>query len=525
MKWRCLGSHSWIILSGCFLFALSLLISIGFSGETFADKGHEQAGKKSSLTPKKASGDNDGRDKAPEGHSAKEEAHQDRIGAGGRHGHREVQKRLTTHQEKGFQLISALHCNACHYISSEFEHGVGHRGGHAGVAPDLTNLGDKFRPGWLFEFLQKPHIIRPWLKIRMPNFRLTEQEIVALVWHISKDMVGKSPRFLPAVELSSAERKTFLKAGKKLMSAEYFDCWSCHQKGQKKPEGLIEGWAPDLEISSQRLRPDWIVQWLQAPQKLVPGTKMPTYFEGPDSGPDEILGGDETKQVYAIVEYILSLSPVRGESSAYATAKNWHPEATREWGGELMSELNCAGCHDVGGMHERLEAGPPLAHEGSRVRKEWLVGFLKDPSQIRPIGYTGGRSARMPSFRLTHEEAEALAEFLMTLKDKRVHEHAKPQAVQKVKTKKGARLFASLRCEACHQMNGQLERNVPPRFRGPNLAHAGRRLKEDHLKLWLAGDVTRSGSNLEMDAHPVVPAMDLTRKQIQELSAYLTTLK
>ncbi|MFB3062348.1 MAG: c-type cytochrome [Candidatus Binatia bacterium] len=525
MKWRCLGSHRWIILSGCFLFAFVLLVSIDFSGGTSVDEGHEQAGKKSFPTSKKTSGDHDGKDEAPGGHSAQEETHQGHTGAGGRHRYGEVPEGLSPLLEKGFQLMSDLHCNACHYISPGLEHGADHGGVHAAVAPDLTNLGDKFRPGWLFEFLQKPHIIRPWLKIRMPDFRLTGQEAVALVWHISKDMMGKRRRFLPAVELSSAERKTFFEAGKKLMSAEYFDCWSCHQKGKKKPEGLTEGWAPDLEISSQRLRPDWIVQWLQAPQKLVPGTKMPTYFEGPDSGPDEILGGDETKQTYAIVEYILSLSPVRGESSAYVAAKNRHPEATREWGGELMSELNCAGCHDVGGMHERLEAGPPLAHEGSRVRKEWLVGFLKDPSQIRPIGYTGGRSARMPSFRLTHEEAEALAEFLMTLKDKRVHEHAKPQAVQKVKTKKGARLFASLRCEACHPMNGQLERNVPPRFRGPNLAHAGRRLKEDHLKLWLAGDVTRSGSNLEMDAHPVVPAMDLTRKQIQELSAYLTTLK
>jgi len=191
------------------------------------------------------------------------------------------------------------------------------------------------------------------------------------------------------------------------MSAEYFDCWSCHQKGEKKPEGPMEGWAPDLEISSQRLRRDWIVQWLRDPQKLMPGTKMPTYFEGSDSGPDEILGGDETKQIVAIVEYVLSLRSSPEKLSTYAAAKKRHPGATRAWGARLMSELNCAGCHDVGGMHERLEAGPPLAHEGSRVHKEWLAEFLKNPSQIRPIGYTKGHSSRMPTFRLSNEEAEA----------------------------------------------------------------------------------------------------------------------
>jgi len=96
-------------------------------------------------------------------------------------------------------------------------------------------------------------------------------------------MVGVSQPSLPSIKLSPAKQKAFLKAGKKLMSAEYFDCWSCHQKGERKPEGPMEGWAPDLEISSQRLRRDWIVQWLRDPQKLMPGTKMPTYFEGSDS--------------------------------------------------------------------------------------------------------------------------------------------------------------------------------------------------------------------------------------------------
>jgi len=504
-------------------FILFLIISIGFSGRADADEGHGQSGEKSSPTAMK---DADGRhvmDMAPGGHSTKEKAHGPGMSTAGGHG--EVPKGLTPLQQKGSLLISSLHCNACHYVGPELEHGAGHSGGHGGVAPDLTNLGDKFQPSWLFEFLRKPHTIRPWLKIRMPDFRLTEQEAVALVRHISKDMVGTNRPSLPSVKLSSAEQKTFLEAGKKLMSTEYFDCWSCHQKGEKKPEGPTEGWAPDLEISSRRLRRDWIVQWLQDPQKLMPGTKMPKYFEGPDSGPDEILGGDEAKQTNAIVEYILSLSPPQGKPSAYAAAKRRYPKATRVRGARLMNELNCSGCHDVGGMHERLEAGPPLAHEGSRVRKKWLAEFLKNPSQIRPMGYTKGHSSRMPNFRLTNEEAESVAEFLMTLKDKRMGEHEKPHADEKAMAKRGARLFARLRCRACHQINGQPEKSVPQRFGGPNLAHAGRRLKEDHLRLWLIGDVTRSGSNLEMDAHPLVPAMGLTQKQIEELSAYVVTLK
>ncbi len=195
------------ILSGCFFFILFLMISTGLSGVVVADEGHAHGGKKSSPTAKKAVDDHYGMDKTPGGHSAKEEGHGPDMSAAGGHGN--VSKRLTSRQEKGFRLISTLHCNACHYIAPELEHGAGHGEGHAAVAPDLTNLGDKFRSGWLFEFLQKPHTIRPWLKIRMPDFRLTEQEATALVQHISKDMVGASQPSLPSIKLSPAKQKAF----------------------------------------------------------------------------------------------------------------------------------------------------------------------------------------------------------------------------------------------------------------------------------------------------------------------------
>jgi hypothetical protein len=34
---------------------------------------------------------------------------------------------------------------------------------------------------------------------------------------------------------------------------------------------------------------------------------MPSYFLDEDSGPDDILGGDEQKQIVALQEYLLSL--------------------------------------------------------------------------------------------------------------------------------------------------------------------------------------------------------------------------
>ncbi len=36
---------------------------------------------------------------------------------------------------------------------------------------------------------------------------------------------------------------------------------------------------------------------------------MPSYFLDEFSGPDEILGGDEQRQILALREYLLSLGP------------------------------------------------------------------------------------------------------------------------------------------------------------------------------------------------------------------------
>src|SRR5206468_2272097 len=53
---------------------------------------------------------------------------------------------------------------------------------------------------------------------------------------------------------------TEIAAAKRLVSRDYLNCFSCHQQGARKPEGPPEGWAPDLALARERLRPDWIVK-------------------------------------------------------------------------------------------------------------------------------------------------------------------------------------------------------------------------------------------------------------------------
>ena len=95
-----------------------------------------------------------------------------------------------------------------------------------------------------------------------------------------------------------------IEAAKILVSKDYFNCFSCHVQGGRTPEGPKEGWAPDLAMARQRLNPNWILKWIKDPQKLQPGTKMPSFYPG---GPDDVLGGKEDLQIQALRDYLLTL--------------------------------------------------------------------------------------------------------------------------------------------------------------------------------------------------------------------------
>jgi mono/diheme cytochrome c family protein len=200
----------------------------------------------------------------------------------------------------GRRDVNFRNCVGCHIIED--------RGGFVRrfYPPDQINLappilngeGAKVQPEWLFSFLQSPTPIRPWLKIRMPTFHVDNHEGDTLVDYFTSmadlqvPFVYLNTNLIPAADLE---------AGAKLMTKDYFNCFSCHQQGDKHPEGPSEGWAPDLGLAHARLNPEWIPVWLKDPQKIQPGTKMPSFYPG---GPDDILKGNEDEQRKALRDYI-----------------------------------------------------------------------------------------------------------------------------------------------------------------------------------------------------------------------------
>jgi mono/diheme cytochrome c family protein len=167
------------------------------------------------------------------------------------------------------------------------------------VPPPLTDVGHKLRTPWLRQVLVQAGRGRPWMGLRMPQF--------------GEDHVGKLPEMLAAldgVEPDEQVRQAPLtaariEAGRQLVGKSAFGCISCHDLAGIANTGTR---GPDLAGMNQRVRYDWYRRWLEQPQRMQPGTRMPSVFSQGKSLFDKLLAGDGDAQAEAMWAY-LSLGP------------------------------------------------------------------------------------------------------------------------------------------------------------------------------------------------------------------------
>lgn len=220
-----------------------------------------------------------------------------------------------TEVARGQRLVRDRNCRGCHIIEETggairpsvakvymAEQGLSEEDALAFSPPALQGEGAKTQPNWLFGFLKGPVPIRPWLSVRMPTFGFPDEESTDIVKYFSA--LDRQPfpyETIPPKQMTAEEAQ----AAQKLFSKDYFSCLICHQQGAIKPLGDPSRWAPDLVNARDRLRPKWIVTWLHDPQKIQPGTRMPTFFSDPSGVPQDILKGDMERQIQALVDYIV----------------------------------------------------------------------------------------------------------------------------------------------------------------------------------------------------------------------------
>ncbi|MBI4483241.1 MAG: c-type cytochrome [Acidobacteria bacterium] len=205
--------------------------------------------------------------------------------------------------EAGRRLIKSRNCQACHVLENT--------GGDifatiadSGLRPPILEPeGEKVKSEWLFRFLKEPSPIRPWLKVRMPTFDFTDTELNNIVTYFA----SRHHQVFPYVTYDYRFPPEQVAAGRHLFTV--MRCLNCHFTGTVPAGVSAEDLAPDLTMARERLRPDWIVRWMEDPQKIQPGTRMPTYYpEGKVADQLQgILKGDAGQQILAMRDYVLTL--------------------------------------------------------------------------------------------------------------------------------------------------------------------------------------------------------------------------
>lgn len=230
---------------------------------------------------------------------------------------------------------------------------------------------------------------------------------------------------------------------------------------------------PDLSHVATKLQPGFAQQWIYNPRQFRPSTWMPHFFMQENNGAgsendfDPDPDGRNRAEVAAMTHYLFSLST------------DWQSEplpqgltANAENGRALFATVGCLGCHaslsefgetwiradlehkgktpaqaqadyDAMTYNQRVQyavenfvsdrdtifspdevrfdpekpynepiftrIGPELSAMGTKTTVEWLYAWLRDP-----IKYSS--DTRMPSLRLTEQEALDIAAYLVSLK-------------------------------------------------------------------------------------------------------------
>ena len=124
-------------------------------------------------------------------------------------------------------------------------------------------------------------------------------------------------------------------------------------------------------------------------------------------------------------------------------------------GRKLIEESNCVACHKLEGYSKQWVPG--LDGIGSKVNRNWLVRWLKNPR-----GYFA--KAKMPNFLLSDEDANLLADFLMTFKSfgseavlEPIPKKLTPASASDLEklVELGSTRFREARCISCHPINGK----------------------------------------------------------------------
>jgi len=214
--------------------------------------------------------------------------------------------RLRQEQLGQQRLLAEHHCLACH--QRDESQGLAERlpavaAAHPNLAPSLPamtpppliSVGDKLYDEAIRDALLRKSVRRDYLLVQMPQFRLDDVELQALIdYFVVADRVPPRPDHDQA---ATTDPLLLHAVGSRLVTAGGFGCTSCHQVGQAQPsKAPINARGPTLTMLGQRVRREWFDRFIRNPLRVVPRMEMPSIQVAVGG----VLGDDLPTQLNAV---------------------------------------------------------------------------------------------------------------------------------------------------------------------------------------------------------------------------------
>lgn len=204
----------------------------------------------------------------------------------------------------------------------------------------------------------------------------------------------------------------FAADGKTILGKE---CVSCHNLTGPAPQTLKELWArkgPDLFYAGNKYREQWLISWLQKPQRIRPAGEF--YEDHIKHGEKRDVVDESTLKDHmalskddatAVASELMKLKP----HNDLISKEKIEPGTISEFMGEMVFDkfLGCMACHryepDEGGL-----SGPELYTVAKRLQPEFIASYIRSPQAWDPKIW-------MPNKHVSEDNIQKLVRFFSVL--------------------------------------------------------------------------------------------------------------
>ncbi len=389
---------------------------------------------------------------------------------------------------QGKKLVESVGCKACHAIGEDTRVREA-RGTSFDIAPELTRVGSKVGPDWMFDWIRNPRHYNPTTK--MPSLRLTDAEARDIVAYLSglRDERSLEAR---AIDLDSPDK---IRRGEGIVRE--YGCNGCHVIPGLEKEGRVSvslsnfgrKKVEEMDFGDAHVHHTWF-DWVE--NKL----KNSRVFETdriPQKMPVFAFNDVEIKLLRMFL-----LSQTKEEPDKKFVQAFDRKQQNIEAGRRLATMYNCQQCHqleDAGAyigatLEDPAFLPPPITGEGAKVQEPWLYSFLENPSTVgRPNSIRPWIATRMPTFHFSQKEISGLTQYFLGLSNQHLEMRNYTDFEPNAETLPvGRMIFNDFQCAKCHPSGDGAPKGgeVSTSDLAPNLAKARSRLKPEWIVEWLA---------------------------------------